>query len=870
MAHLSQQIPRIILPLQPASDGFLARNAENRARANVIKTLCGYIEDVHPLPAGNSLEDPVGQFARALRNMYLLLNAAANDGLRTVMCSLTPSDMHAFALLREWWTVARVEGDEESAVDVWVKPCIVLHAMTFWRQGWQELEDLAPLPDRSLVHTMRHVVDGPETCDCPEAPAVRDLKPVRGVLERLGAIYGTVSVYHHHMVRLFLTHLSEPVFPIDEVRQVTRQASLVAAAERLGQACWKSFTKPTENIPEHVPGVEESEKEIGADQETVRWIPEIHEIPKTLPAIADACFWLDGDGADSTNIADQLPYYLWDIEKERTVETRTLESSTVSYAILSYTWGRWRRPGTGIRFTGVPWYVPANDRFDVTKLPETLRWCGFQERYIWVDIFCIPQRSDDEALAKICQQELARQATIFRHATTAVAWFQDIDGWDDATWNLEYEALGILAASTHPSFGGGKLATITNHLSGLVAFAPQTSGFSTLDSVTGEPALAAWFTSLWTLQESMMRPDMLLLDKYWEPLTVARETPVCLGDLMALMDARTTALSATEAIAHQTSSVMPRLPPVDGGAQAIWDATTAGVGEFRGLFGSSGLFNFRQPDPILVMVQGRSRHCTHSRAEAIMSVTGATKWHLQRPINQFQKSGDLRKKGDLVCGLYPLSFVEEVFRMNGAHFFMWYHDIATVMRVPPKSSVSGEDGGVPHAATWATNPGSMMPFMTNTMPGRPSSFRSQGILSNDDLTDHATVKGWGIHGDGSVELPDVALIVSKGPPGSIKTRYALPLGVRFMVGGNKPSDPENAWTVAELDVDLIEWVQQYAGEAHAVCTRWSRTRIAGIVLQRLDDDESRFTKVATFSVPPVYYGPAFEMPETTRVNWHVL
>jgi hypothetical protein len=45
--------------------------------------------------------------------------------------------------------------------------------------------------------------------------------------------------------------------------------------------------------------------------------------------------------------------------------------------------------------------------------------CG--TRYVWFDLFCIPQEGGE-----IMAREIARQALIFRNAKVAVAWLNDI------------------------------------------------------------------------------------------------------------------------------------------------------------------------------------------------------------------------------------------------------------------------------------------------------------------------------------------------------------------------------------------------------------------------------------------------------------
>jgi hypothetical protein len=111
------------------------------------------------------------------------------------------------------------------------------------------------------------------------------------------------------------------------------------------------------------------------------------------------------------------------------------------YAIVSHTWGRWRIPGEGKRLNGVLWAVPANSRFDVKTLPAMIQKASFSEKYVWIDLFCIPQDCRDTEQQDICRSELMRQAFIFKNANTAAAWLFEIDDWRPTAAALAYLAI---------------------------------------------------------------------------------------------------------------------------------------------------------------------------------------------------------------------------------------------------------------------------------------------------------------------------------------------------------------------------------------------------------------------------------------------
>lgn len=162
-----------------------------------------------------------------------------------------------------------------------------------------------------------------------------------------------------------------------------------------------------------------------------------------IGAIIESCPWLPSAKKKG------LPYYLWDIESKRTVVVHELNHQP-RYAIVSHTWGRWRVAESEIVVPGVPWKVPQNTRFEIKTLPEVLlqnRSSFWPNRYIWLDLFCIPQ--DGSPLTSI---EIARQAAIFGGATTAIAWLNNIDSWIGIQAGIQWLALAFLRGPS-PSRG---------------------------------------------------------------------------------------------------------------------------------------------------------------------------------------------------------------------------------------------------------------------------------------------------------------------------------------------------------------------------------------------------------------------------------
>lgn len=125
------------------------------------------------------------------------------------------------------------------------------------------------------------------------------------------------------------------------------------------------------------------------------------------------CPWLPRESKPK-----ELPFYLWDVEQKRTVIVNELSNDPEEYCCVSHTWGRWRKDA--IHIEGVPWLVPQNEKFDVERLPEHLQQIQPRIRFIWIDLFCIPQDGSSKA-----DDEINRQALIFQNSSRCIAWIND-------------------------------------------------------------------------------------------------------------------------------------------------------------------------------------------------------------------------------------------------------------------------------------------------------------------------------------------------------------------------------------------------------------------------------------------------------------
>lgn len=148
-----------------------------------------------------------------------------------------------------------------------------------------------------------------------------------------------------------------------------------------------------------------------------------------LDASIDSCHWLS-----NSSRAAEPPFYLWDKAARQTVRTCDL-TSVPEYLAVSHTWGRWRTDA--ISMHGVPWPVPGCGKFDVQSLPDMLASMPFPEKYVWMDLLCIPQSGDDVRT----KLEITHQAAIFRSASASIAWLPSVPDWEGLQYAIELIAL---------------------------------------------------------------------------------------------------------------------------------------------------------------------------------------------------------------------------------------------------------------------------------------------------------------------------------------------------------------------------------------------------------------------------------------------
>ncbi|KAF2249629.1 hypothetical protein BU26DRAFT_550026 [Trematosphaeria pertusa] len=184
-----------------------------------------------------------------------------------------------------------------------------------------------------------------------------------------------------------------------------------------------------------------------------------------------------------------------------------------AYFAITYTWGRWELgngefPELCALDFGTPWKIPRvhPDCFTPDQLRQLIcklplihgpdePWA--QVQFVWIDIACIDQR--DGSREK--DLEIGRQAVIFRGATKVYAWLREHTNADiDAAIKTFEQGIDLLTE------GDWGTQFTEAQQSGLDL------ALKSFEFVTSDP----WFSSLWTLQEAYLRPELLLVDRNGE------------------------------------------------------------------------------------------------------------------------------------------------------------------------------------------------------------------------------------------------------------------------------------------------------------------------------------------------------------------
>jgi len=476
-------------------------------------------------------------------------------------------------------------------------------------------------------------------------------------------------------------------------------------------------------------------------------------------ASIEPCPWLNYERGE-----DILPYYLWDRQMRKTVETRELEDSP-DYIAVSHTWGRWKIDGPPAQLPGAPWPIPCNMRFRVMDLPDILAAVPLPHRYIWMDLVCIPQ--DGSELSK---REISRQATIFREASCAIMWLNNIERWEHLPAVLKWLCAKFISQNEVSYSSVGMIANVLQAHEGTACIELLESGSETwrLHSKAG---FNPWFTSLWTLQEICIRPDMIVANRDWEFLSLS-DRPVLFDEIVALEHS------------ERKADGLER-PPV--------------VSQLGSLLAYTGLSGLATMTRSTIIGLGSARFCLERRAEAIMSAIDATEW--------FSICSGIERDKEFILGQYPLRFVQEVRSKLGSHVFFWSSSMEPFFW---NAVLDFEDEYKPV--------GSMLPFGL----GAPKSYHPMFF---EPIHHHSSVDTWVLEPTGCVRIAQAAIVSSN----AMSTNHEMMSTLFAPVSGSDVRVP------MPHRLNLHDWVKTYQPWAanYAIALFVTHCGSGGILLKEL-------------------------------------
>ncbi|KAF8847487.1 hypothetical protein BDZ45DRAFT_811551 [Acephala macrosclerotiorum] len=605
--------------------------------------------------------------------------------------------------------------------------------------------------------------------------------------------------YHYHLAKLLYSEFSYPgegtprelYFAI--LLQARKDAAIYASCQRLATSYYRTHT----SFIQH---------RCTAKRQTGCLTP--------YGASVDPCFWLESGGLERRS----LPYYLWDVREKKTRKVRdiAITAGTIpDYVAISHTWGRWMREhDPPVQLDNVPWEIPQNERFRVEDLPEILQTLPFD--YIWLDLLTIPQKGLSDELVSIQQTEIGRQATIFRNAIQAIAWLHDVHDWSALRAIVRYLSLKFLANSPSRMVDTDILTSALNTASEDAGPIPEllfeSEDKKKVHSIQRKPN--AWFTSLWTLQETCLRPDMLLSTADWQILEDSEGVPVALNGIVALCSVNT--------------KQYPTAPGPDG-VQAL-----------RQLISMTGMENLLQLSQLSIITMGNERHCLERRAEAIMSAIGVTKW--------FEGTSKEQREENLVIELYPLPFVEEVRKRVGSAAFFSSTPVGWEFHYVLKKFCSEKRT----KDRKFEELGSLLPF------GPGAHAITFDIESNPHMTEHPALESWQVEESGCVRISQAGIVSS-----SCENQATTPL--HCIIIAPSPENDENLLVIHEGD--LHAWVHSYKSDSpnFAVCLLHSHLASRGILLRQMEP--GILLKVGSYWQME---RPDYVMPESQTVDWLVM
>ncbi|KAF2250758.1 hypothetical protein BU26DRAFT_549448 [Trematosphaeria pertusa] len=328
-----------------------------------------------------------------------------------------------------------------------------------------------------------------------------------------------------------------------------------------------------------------------------------------------------------------------------------------------------------------------------------------------------------------------------------------------------------------------------------------------------------WFSSLWTLQEVCVCPQMRMCTKGWDLLEVGprgAKLPIGFDDLVALSEAPSQHL--------------------DGEFDKKVGFVADGIPALSRLLQQTGLQNLLHADRSTILAFGNQRYCQENRAEAIMSAIGVTEWFKQKSFSkaesldskQTQEPTDHDPMDDFQTSEYPEAFLTEAATKLGALFYasnLADNELMLLLWQLNSSSRAVENGL-----------GSMFPFASR------SKVRNHRLgVMGDAVTDHPSVKSWRVC-KRCVYIREAGIISYTG-----QIQRQAGRGNVCVINGPFLGDAQGLTTV-DHGTNLDMWVDRFlpATKNYAVCLVTANWGFYGILLKELSCGS--LIKVGTFTL----------------------
>ncbi|KAI5920638.1 hypothetical protein F4810DRAFT_407065 [Camillea tinctor] len=194
---------------------------------------------------------------------------------------------------------------------------------------------------------------------------------------------------------------------------------------------------------------------------------------------------------------------------------------------------------------------------------------------------------------------------------------------------------------------------------------PNEESLSSQDPNVSECNLepSVWFSSLWTLQEALLCPNMMLYSRDWSTLEDGTGKPITLINLMTIFHLAFSGDGIFALKGHAMNPLCNTQEPESGLTVKNTPAGVQQLSEFADMtrFGNPLLSS----SPVSTIFNANIRRCTGNRALAIMSAIDVTDWYVQL---LWEKGPHEKLEKDLIYWTDPLSFLQEAFRKSGAAF----------------------------------------------------------------------------------------------------------------------------------------------------------------------------------------------------------